>query len=235
MGLLPRSPWLAAPLAWLVFFAVGRMTKAALQRLPEGPAWRPHAVLKIALLAVSLAAIALDGFSLSDVGFRSPVRAIWGASIGLGLLLGAVGTLVVLVSGIQGLRKTLKGHSFASIVVWAWVVSSVVEEVYCRGWFQTSTMPEVARASLVALLPSAVLFGSMHLSLLWAGVDRASVALVVTSTTVLGLLCAWARAASDSLYPAIAAHVAFNVGGALGGIVYAAAYRSATGKMPFQA
>jgi membrane protease YdiL (CAAX protease family) len=235
MVLLPRSPWLAVPLAWLVFFAVGRMTKAALRPLPEGPAWRPHAVLKIALLAVSLAAMALSGLSLSDVGFRSPVRAIWGTSIALGSTLGVVGTLVVLVSGLQGLRKVMKGQSFGSIVIWAWVVSSVVEEIYCRGWFQTSTMPEVAQVSIVALLPSAVLFGSMHLSLLWAGVDRASVVLVVASTTVLGLLCAWARAASDSLYPAIAAHVAFNVGGALGGIAYAVVHRSATGKMPFQA
>jgi membrane protease YdiL (CAAX protease family) len=235
MVLLPHSAWLAVPIAWLVFFAVARVTKAALHGLPEGPRWRsPAVVVKIALLAVSLAAMALSGFSLYDVGFRAPARSIWGASIGLGLMLGAVGTLVVLVSGLQGLRKAMKGQSFASIVVWVWIVSSVVEEVYCRGWFQTSTMPEVAQASFVALLPSAVLFGSMHLLLLSAGVDRASVAFVVASTTVLGLLCAWARVASDSLYPAIAAHVAFNVGGALGGIVYAIAYRGVTGKMPFQ-
>lgn len=233
MSLLPRSPWLSVPIAWLVFVAVGLMIKAALSGLPEGPRWRSHAVLKIALLAVSLAALAVGGLSLSDVGFRSPARPIWGPSIGVGLMLGAAGTLVVLISGLQGLRKAMKDQSFASIVLWVWIVSSAVEEIYCRGWFQTTTMPEVAQASIAALLPSAVLFGSMHLTLLTAGVDRASVALVVASTTALGLLCAWARAASDSLYPAIAAHVSFNVGGALGGVAYAAVYRSVTGRMPF--
>jgi uncharacterized protein len=235
MSVLPRSPWLAVPVAWLLFFAVGRLTKAGLKRLPEGPRWRSHAVLKIALLVVSLAAIALEGLSFSDVGFRSPARSVWGASIGLGLMLGAVGTLVVLVAGLQGLRKAMQSQSLASIVVWVWVVSSVVEEAYCRGWFQTATTPVASQVSLVALLPSAVLFGSMHLALLSAGVDCASVAFIVAATTALGLLCAWAKAATGSLYPPIAAHVAFNVGGVLGGIVYAAVYRGVTGRMPFQA
>jgi membrane protease YdiL (CAAX protease family) len=95
-------------------------------------------------------------------------------------------------------------------------------------------MNDVAAGALGALLPSAVLFGSLHLVMLFAGVDRASVAVVVVSTTLLGLLAAWAKAATGSLYPPIAAHVAFNVGGALGGIAYAGAYRAVTGKMPFQ-
>ena len=121
-----------------------------------------------------------------------------------------------MVSGVSRLRSVMGGYSFGAMVLWVWIVSSVSEEVFCRGWFQTSTMSDTSRATLLALLPSAILFGSLHLLLVSADVDVASVVVVVIATTLLGLLAA-ARATSASLYPAIAAHVAFNVGGAAGG------------------
>jgi len=232
--LLPRDPWLAVPVAWLGFVALGFAVKAAMRRLPEGPRWRPHAALKIALLVLSFALAGLEGLSPRDLGLRPAAQSIWGASIGLGLGLGAVSTLVILLAGLQGLRKVMVGHSLPSIVFWFWIVSSVAEEVFCRGWFQASVMDGAAPGALGALLPSAVLFGSLHLVMLFAGVDRASVAFVVVSTTALGLLAAWAKAATGSLYPPIAAHVAFNVGGMMGGVAYAGMYRAFTGRMPFQ-
>lgn len=82
------------------------------------------------------------------------------------------------------------------------------------------------------LLPSAILFGGLHGSLIFAGVDPAAVAILVMATTLLGLLTAWARARTSSLYPAIAAHIAFNVGGMFGGIIYAIGYRIFTGELP---
>jgi membrane protease YdiL (CAAX protease family) len=231
--LTPRDAWLAVPIAWVVFYAVGRAAKAVTARaMPSGPAWRPHAVFKVTLLVVSFGLAAIEGIRLRDLGFAAPSRSIWGTAIGAGLALGAAGTLIMLAAGAEGLRKAVSGHSFVSIVVWFWVVSSVAEEVFCRGWFQTSTIGDVTGATLGPLLPSAVLFGSLHLVMLSA-VDRKSVAVVVASTTILGLLAAWARATTGSLYPAIAAHVAFNVGGLVGGGVYAGAYRAATGRMPF--
>jgi membrane protease YdiL (CAAX protease family) len=88
---------------------------------------------------------------------------------------------------------------------------------------------ERARA---AVIWSAGLFGIMHLSLLFAGVDIASVLIVVLSATALGSICATARARRGSLRPAIAAHVMFNVGGFLAGVIYAITYRVATGQLP---
>jgi hypothetical protein len=60
----------------------------------------------------------------------------------------------------------------------------------------------------------------------------ASVLFVVMATAMLGLLASWVRATSSSLYPAIAAHAAFNVGGALGAIVYAIVHRVVMGRLP---
>ncbi len=118
----------------------------------------------------------------------------------------------------RGLRPVLSGYSFGALVFWVWIVSSVSEEIFCRGWFQTST--STTGGGLLSLWPSALLFGALHWSMLAARVDLASTLVVVASTSVLGLLAAWARSASGSLYPAVAAHVAFNLGGLLGGIGY---------------
>ncbi|HEY6460330.1 MAG TPA: CPBP family intramembrane glutamic endopeptidase [Polyangiaceae bacterium] len=233
MRTLPHDPWLAVPLAWAVFFAIGRAVKAALARLPAGPKWRSHAALKVTLLAAAFGLAAAQGLGASGVGLVAPSRGVWGTAVGLGLLLGAAGTLLMLAAGIQGLRKAVAGHSLASIVFWFWIVSSIAEEVFCRGWFQGTTMAAVTGTSLAPLLPSAVLFGSLHLTLLSAGVERRAVVAIVGSTALLGLLAAWARATTGSLYPPVAAHVAFNVGGLLGGVLYAGAYRARTGKLPF--
>jgi membrane protease YdiL (CAAX protease family) len=233
MRLLPRNAWAALPLAAVGFFVVSGIVKASLRRLDltNGPAWRPQAILEMVVLVLSLTVAAVEGIGLRQLGFCRPGQDVWGTTLAGGLLLGVFATLVILVSGIRGLRSTLGGYSFGAIVIWVWVVSSVIEEVLCRGWFQTST-ETAAHSGLWALLPSALLFGSLHLSLVLAGVDIASVIVVVTTTAILGLLAAWARSTSGSLYPAIAAHVAFNIGGALGGIVYAIVHRIATGRLP---
>jgi hypothetical protein len=73
---------------------------------------------------------------------------------------------------------------------------------------------------------------TLSLALLFGDVDVAAVAVIVPSVTALGYVCATARARTDSLRPAVAAHVMFNVGGFLGGVVYALAYRVATGHLP---
>jgi membrane protease YdiL (CAAX protease family) len=199
---------------------VNAVLRASLRSLDpsKAPIWRPQAILTIILLVLSLAAAAVEGIDLRQLGFCPPVQGVWGTALGGGLLVGGLATLVVLVSGVRGLRSTLGGYSFGALVIWVWLASSVSEEIFCRGWFQTST--ETAQAGLRALLPSALLFAGMHLSLLLAGSDLASVLVIVAATFALGLLAAWARAVSGSLYPAMLAHVAFNLGGALGGIVY---------------
>ena len=73
----------------------------------------------------------------------------------------------------------------------------------------------------------------MHLPLLFGGAEFTASVVIVLSVTALGSACATARARTGSLRPAIAAHVMFNVGGFLGGVIYSIAYRVATGHIPF--
>jgi membrane protease YdiL (CAAX protease family) len=88
------------------------------------------------------------------------------------------------------------------------------------------------RAAQASTIWSAALFGSMHFSLVFAGIDLPSFAVILASVTPLGYVCAVARARSGSLVPAIAAHVGFNVGGFFGALAYAITYRVATGHLP---
>jgi membrane protease YdiL (CAAX protease family) len=231
MKILPRNPWAALPLVWIAVLAVGAVVRTSLRALaPPGPAWRAMAIQQTVVLVLTLLAAALEGFSARQLGFTRPARDVWGSSLGGGLVLGALATLTILISGARGLRPQLGDWSFAAIVVWIWMFSSVTEEILCRGWFHAST--DIRGADVLSLLSSAMLFGGLHLALLLSGVDRFSVLVVFTATTLLGLLAAWARVASGSLYPAFAAHLAFNVGGALAGIGYAVLCRIATGQPP---
>jgi membrane protease YdiL (CAAX protease family) len=122
-------------------------------------------------------------------------------------------------------------------VLWVWIVSSVVEEIFCRGWFQSLAAGLDAgdpRAARAAVIWSTALFGSLHFVLLAGGIDLGTFAVILVSVTTLGYVCALARARSGSLVPAITAHVAFNVGGGfVGGLLYAIVYRIATGRLPF--
>jgi membrane protease YdiL (CAAX protease family) len=178
-------------------------------------------------------ASAAQRMGFDALGFRRPAVALWGRTIGGGLALGFLSTLAMIFVGATGMSTVIGKYSFAALVLWVWIVSSMSEEVFCRGWFQSVTGAVGAPPTFATLLPSALLFGGMHLLLIGSGVEIRTVVAVVVGTTLLGLLAAWARAKSTSLYPSIAAHVAFNVGGVIGGIAYAIAYVVVTGHRPF--
>jgi membrane protease YdiL (CAAX protease family) len=185
--------------------------------------------------AFALGAMAASRRPFAKFGFRRPAPArghfmLWG------LALGAASTGVILALGLKGMRGRLAEYGLPGIVLWVWIFSSVVEEVFCRGWFQTLAAAgendSYSERSRAAVLWSAALFGTMHLTLLFGDIERAAVAIIVLSVTALGYVCATARARTGSLRPAIVAHVMFNVGGFLAGVIYTIAYRIATGHMP---
>jgi membrane protease YdiL (CAAX protease family) len=230
----PWNPLAAYGLVMSVFILASVAGRAVPHSVTVRFAWAAQAVQQGLMLIVALAALIASGRPLAAFGFRRAGRtdrhfAPWG------LLLGAVSTVIMLAFALPGMRSRLAGYGFAGVVLWIWLVSSVVEEIFCRGWFQSLVAgPDGAdpRAARAAVIWSAGLFGSMHLSLLFAGVDIASVALTVVSVTALGYVCALARARTGSLLPAIVTHVAFNAGGFVGGALYAIVFRVATGHMP---
>lgn len=228
----PRSTWkplaafgLALAVCVAAFLAARTLPESVTTQYP----WARQAVNQGLLTVVAFGAMALSRRPLAEFGFRRPAPArghfkLWG------LVLGAASTGVILALGLRGMRGNLAAYGLLGIVLWIWVFSSIVEEVFCRGWFQSLVAGAGTRA---AVGWSAALFGTMHLGLLFSNVEIAAVVVIVLSVTALGYVCATARARTGSLRPAIAAHMMFNVGGFLAGVIYVIAYRVATGQMPF--
>jgi membrane protease YdiL (CAAX protease family) len=226
----PRPAWnpLAAfGLALVVvagtFFASWLLPESVTTRYP----WARQAVSQGLMAAFALGAMAASRRPFAGFGFRRPLPAkghfkLWG------LALGAASTGVILAFGLRGPGGHRAAEGLLGFVLWFWVISSVVEELFCRGWFQTLA----GGSTRVAVLWSAALFGAMHLLLLFSDMKITAVVVIVLSVTALGYVCATARARTGSLRPALFAHVMFNVGGFLAGVIYTIAYRVATGQLP---
>ena len=234
----PRSAWnpLAAfGLALGVFVAAFLAGRALPESVATQAPWARQAVTQGLMTAVAVGAMAVSRRPFAEFGFRRPAPAkghfkLWG------LVLGAASTGVILAFGLRGMRAGLAAYGLPGMVLWIWVISSIVEELFCRGWFQTlagaGQSDSHGERTRAAVMWSAALFGTMHLSLLFGDLEIATVVVVVLSVTALGYVCAMARARTGSLRPAIAAHVMFNVGAFLAGVIYTIAYRVATGHMP---
>jgi membrane protease YdiL (CAAX protease family) len=223
-----RSPFGAFALALGVFVAAFLAAEALPESVTAHYPWARQAVTLGLMAAVAVAAMAVSRRPMAEFGFRRPMPAqgrfkLWG------LALGAASTGAILAFGLRGMQSTSAAdYGLAGIVLWGWVVSSFVEEIFCRGWFQTLA----GESTRAAVLGSAALFGTMHLALLFSDMETPAAMIIVLSVTALGYVCATARAKTASLRPAIAAHVMFNVGGLVGGVIYTIAYRILTGHLP---
>ncbi len=204
-------------LSGVVIFAA---CAAASKLLPAGQ----QPALKLLLILVS---VALVRGKWTEHGFVWPKPGHWWQALAPGLLIGALSAFGALLFHFDGMRAMLKGYSFPQMVAVIWFWSSLSEEIFCRGWFQSGLPPGPSRVWW-----SAALFGSMHLSLFVAGVDTSTVLWIVLSTTTLGYFCALLRESSGSLVPPFVRHAGFNIGGLLGGIVYTIGYRIMTGHLP---
>jgi membrane protease YdiL (CAAX protease family) len=233
----PRSAWSPATafgLALGVFAAAFLAARVLPEPVTTRHPWARQAVTQGLMAVVALVTMAARRRPWAEWGFRRPAPtrgrfALWG------LALGAAGTGVILAVGLRGMRM-LAAYGLSGIVLWIWVISSVVEELYCRGWFQTlaggSEGDATGERARAAVPWSAAQFGAMHLPLFLGGVEPAAAVVIVLAVTALGYVCATARARTGSLRPAVAAHVMFNVGGFLAGVSYTIAYRVVTGHMP---
>lgn len=221
------NPLVAFALALGVAFATFLIGRGVPESVTTQYPWARLAASQGLMLAFALVAMALSRWPFAQFGFRRPAPAkgffkLWG------LALGTAGAGVILVLGLRGMREGFAAYGLLGVVLSIWVVSPLVEEIFCRAWFQTLAGADTPAAVLL----SAALFGAMHLPLLFGNREIPAVAIILLSVTVLGYVCAMARARTGSLRPAIFAHVLFNVGGVLGGMIYTIVYRVATGQMP---
>jgi len=223
-------------LGWAVFVAASLTAKLASQLGMVGGEATSHAVLKTVLVGLSLAIMAFSGRRLADFGFRRATGVSWLRVILLGLAVGAVGSLAVILSPAKGMKPS---GTFWQMILGIWIYSSVTEEIHARGLVQglLDGYRQHAASVLglrlsVPVLTGGVLFATLHALLLRTGVDVLTVAIVVVFTFVVGTAAGVLRERYGSLLPAIVIHMAANVGGFLGGVVYAVIHVLVYGEPP---
>lgn len=203
-------------IAGFVLFAIALV---APQWIPgaEARPWLPQALTKLIMLVEALVLMYASRRPLAEHGFRRGEGRARGL-IAAGFFLGAATSAVVLLAGLTGVGAVMKGQTFLNVLLGVWLWSSITEEFFVRGWLQTAIARQGASPRAEVWL-SGAFFGAMHLSLLSAGVEPGSVAIIVTATFLLGLVCAALRQRTSSLAAPIVAHIAFNVGGMFGAII----------------
>ncbi|UCG61640.1 MAG: CPBP family intramembrane metalloprotease [Candidatus Zixiibacteriota bacterium] len=160
------------------------------------------------------------GFCLPRGGHRWLLVAVWAP------LLGIVATIGVLGLGGAG-NPVAKSLSFPQIILFIWISSSIIEEVFTRGFLQGHLSGLSGKYVKLLfwrvewpVLISAAFFGCMHLVLLVSGADAITTTVTVLFTFSLGLMAGYIRSLTGSLVPAIVVHFLANVGGLIGGIIY---------------
>ncbi|MCC6585202.1 MAG: CPBP family intramembrane metalloprotease [Bryobacterales bacterium] len=219
---------------WAAFWASGRISHL----ITGDPATRQLA-LKALMAVFSFVLITVWRHKVAgSYGLTGSTGVRWTRVCMSGLAMGAVSSLVILLAGGRGMQAVIQSFKFYQIVLFVWLGSSIAEEIFTRGWAQGALEQwrDVKWGGVsVPVLTGAVLFSSMHVSLFFKGVDRITATVVVCSTLLLGLAAGKLRERHKGLGPAIAIHIAFNVGGMFGGILYTIGYRVITGRLPFPA
>jgi membrane protease YdiL (CAAX protease family) len=122
----------------------------------------------------------------------------------------------------MGIAGALQAHSNASagaplglsklqIVIFIWIYSSFCEEVLTRGFLQTLLSRALGKNRFgITVFLSGLFFGLMHLIAI-----RQMGPGVVVFATYLGMVAAYYRQKSGSIYPAMLLHLLFNISGTL--------------------
>ena len=171
----------------------------------------------------------LNGGKLKGFGFVMPTKFRYGKFtlrvIGISAASFVVG-MVVFVIVLNNLfpveslgGKTVgfpKGESILEMILTVWIWSSLCEEVLTRGLLYGTIQHLASKKFLRLSLPvwiSGLFFGYMHMRLLSFGMSFWFVAFIVFNTSVIGLVAAYYREKSGSLFPAFLVHFLANVVG----------------------
>lgn len=111
--------------------------------------------------------------------------------------------------------------SIIQLILTIWIWSSLCEEVLVRGLVQSfiQNLQHIKHIKLfklsIPVILSGLFFGSMHLSLINAGMGAWFITFTVFNTTVLGLVAAYYREKTESLIPAFWVHFLGNFVGSI--------------------
>lgn len=183
--------------------------------LADTGAFAKQVLMKLALalasvvIAVYVFRLPFSFFSLTANFSRKITRRYAFAALGLGI----VATLLIQVLKLPSI-PILKAMSFPQYLLAVWLVSSICEEVFARGLVQG-----IADTGRHAIYAGAIVFSLIHFSIYLTGGSLYTCLVIMLFTFVLGILAGIARQRSN-LTAAIITHIAFNIGGFLGGIIY---------------
>ncbi len=173
----------------------------------------------IFLLSIGLITIFSKG-NLRKYGFkRCPMFPWKGLLTGI-VVLQVIFCLPLLFHDLQGDGHPIGEMSFWQTVAIIWLLASVSEEIFTRGLIQSLLTPVKHLGARmgnvfisVPVIVSALVFGLMHLPMLFMGMDIILGVDIVVIAVGLGLLAGYYREKTGSLLPAIAAHMMMNIAG----------------------
>lgn len=206
----------------------GHITTPIVEKYVDLNFYTKNTVYKFYILLLSILFIfALNNGSLKSYGFNvaKNTNYLKMSALTIGVTLGSMFIGGILFMGIlnhffpaTNTTGFPKNESILQMILTIWLWSSICEEVLVRGLLQGFIKHfkhiKIARLSLPVLI-SGFFFGSMHLSLLNAGMGHWFVCVIVLNTTAIGLLAAYYREKSDSLIPPILIHILANVVGSM--------------------
>jgi membrane protease YdiL (CAAX protease family) len=231
-----RRPIVGFVVGLAVFFGLAWVLRAGLAMAQVKSAAVSQLVLKAALIVVALAGWAMTGRPFRSMGWKAPD---WKGREWTWFVIGAVtmmaATVVMVFLGVR--HPVASQLTFPQIVGLIWILSSLSEEIYVRGFVQSwieegsGTGPGDGRFS-PAVVASAGLFAAMHASLMWSSAGFAGGLTIVLAMVGVGWACAVLRERTGSLWPAIACHIVANVAAVPGGIIALVLYRIILGRLP---
>ncbi len=119
----------------------------------------------------------------------------------------------------EGMGKAPFTDSLLKNIISIWILVSMIEEIFYRGFLQTFLNPlkdiglKLGKVYLsLPIITAAIMFVLMHLCLLGKMPDR-MVYFVIVNAFILGLIAGYYREKSRSLIPAYFVHLAFNIVG----------------------
>jgi membrane protease YdiL (CAAX protease family) len=203
--------------------------------LLKSKVWMSSFIEHIFMLTFSiLIVLIISKRKLSDYGFNTGNNVRYFKTILFTFLFGLI-TMIITGIGISLLDSffPIKGsehfaseYSFIKTVIFVWILASISEEVLTRGLIQGYLEPlkkyrkRLFKVNIsLPILIGALFFASMHIMLLTTGMNRNMVLGIVFSTFILGIVAGYYREKTNSLIPAILAHMMFNIGGSFLGFI----------------
>jgi membrane protease YdiL (CAAX protease family) len=176
----------------------------------ESHQWTELLVFDSTLVIASILLLHRDNMPRKVAGICSsahPFPWFWNVTFLIGL--NTVASVLLLAA--KAPNTMLSSLSTGQNLVWVCVFAPLSEELFTRGWFQSSYLRAGGVAGPTsAILASATLFAAMHL---FVSTSLLRNAVTVVAAFLSGLIYGRVRQASNSLFPVVIMHSVFNAWG----------------------